>query len=292
MAEIDEVFCDAIGKDVCLSVSDESKRRDKKRKPNSGEDEVTELTELKNELKGMRDSLDKVYEMVQKVCSKMDSFEERFCEVEKKVEEQSAEVGVLKKELVDMERRLADMEERAIYQEDKAIDQEARSRRNNLVFHGVEESADETPEHCMRKIHSLIREKCKISEHVTIERAHRLPPRPAGRGTGKPRPLIARFLDYNQRERVRKARRQLPQDIRVTEDMPWQIRQARGLLSKDLDAAKQSTPNSWIAYPARLMVNGHEKKVIRPSTMKRQRSRGGPQTTTQTHNGGEFRRDR
>ena len=285
MAENDEVFCDAIEKEVCVSVSDEGKRRDKKRKPNSGEDEVTELTELKNELKGMRDSIEKVYEMVQKVFSKIDSFEERFCEVEKKVEEQSEEVSVLKKGLVDMERRLADMEERA-------IDQEARSRRNNLVFHGVEEAADETPDHCMKKIHSLIREKCKIPDQVTIERAHRLTPRPAGRGPRKPRPLIVRFLDYNQRERVRKARRQLPQDIRVTEDLPWQIRKARGQLTKDLEAAKQTNPNSWIAYPARLMVNGQQKKVIYPSTIKGQRSRGGPQTTNKAHNGGDGRWDR
>ena len=84
----------------------------------------------------------------------------------------------------------------------KTIDHEARGRRNNLLFHGIPEVYRE---YCAQMSHNFMRDKLKLLHTVTIERAHRIGPREAG----KNRPLIAKFLDFNQR--MSKARKNLPQ---------------------------------------------------------------------------------
>ena len=265
----DEVFQDAIElhQTNIKTVVDESIPREKKRKPNSGEDEVTELTEIKNEMKGLRDSVDKMFVMMEKVCSKVEMFEERFAAVEKKMEDQSSDTEVLRQGLVKMEERMLEME-------DKLIEQEAYSRRQNLVFHGLKETPGED---CLKIIDDVIKKDCNIKENVIIERAHRLgkprgKPR-SGNQTTPPRPLIVRFLDYNDREKVRTARRRLPKDVKVSQDFPWQIRQARGSLNAALEEARKTSKDAWISYPARLIVDGVEVDSIKPSSMKRMQRR-------------------
>ena len=54
--------------------------------------------------------------------------------------------------------------------EERVIDQEARGRRNNLLFHGVEENEGED---CVRRVKEMIKTKCKVNGEVVIERAHR-----------------------------------------------------------------------------------------------------------------------
>ena len=230
-------------------------------------------------MKGMRDSIDKMFEMIKKVCSKMEIFEERFTAVEKKIEDQREETKVLRQGLVKMEEKIMEME-------DKLIEQEAYSRRQNLVFHGISESPQED---CCKIIDSLIKKDCGITEKVVIERAHRLGkprgyPR-SGKQTAPPRPLIVRFLDYNDREKVRAARRKLPKDVKVSEDFPWQIRQARGFLGADLEVARKNSKDAWISYPARLIIDGREVKSVKPSSMKRRQRRRQEDTHQQEDSG-------
>ena len=257
---------------------------------------MTEIEEVRKEIGGVKSGLEKLLTKMNTVCEKMVSLDKRFEAVEETVKKQGDEVRELKEGMVMMEKkmgvmedrmrrmeekRMVEIDERMLRMEDKAIDQEARSRRNNLVLHGVEEREGETTEQCRKVLENLIKDRMGIKDKVTIERAHRLGQRPPpGRKPAKPRPLIARFLDFNDRERVRDARRQLPKTIRVSEDLPWQIRQARTQLSAALDEAKKKSANSWIAYPARLLVDGKEVDYIRPSTMVQsadgRRSRGRP----------------
>ena len=283
-----EEFSDAIDVDEKYAEQQiENVRKRQRESDSNGEgahgEEWKEMKKVREDVSDMKSSIDTMMGMMQEMMTKMDTFEVRFQEMEVTVKKQGEEVGVLKKGVEVMEKKVAEMEEKMkekmLQMEDKMIDQEARSRRNNLVFHGVEERVGERDEDCKKILQSLIRDGCGIRETVTIERAHRLGARPAGGGPRKPRPLIARFLDYNDRERVRGAKRRLPQQVRVSEDLPWQIRQARSQLSKDLDDAKKKTQNAWITYPARLMMDGKEVKVIRPSLMKSTAGnsrRGGP----------------
>ena len=110
---------------------------------------------------------------------------------------------------------------------------EAQSRRQNLKFFNVPESEKESWEESEHKIRQFMRDTLDIDEStISIERAHRLP------GKYKPRPIIAKFSFFKDRERVlqsfRQKRRQgdegdmVPRSkISVVEDYPQRISKVR-----------------------------------------------------------------
>lgn len=132
----------------------------------------------------------------------------------------------------------------------KVVDLEARSKRNNLVFHGVEESADEN---CMDLALDLIDRGCHVTKGVTLERVHRIGGRKRG---NKSRPLIVKFLDFQDKVLVQRGRKNLPKDISVSDDLPQPIRNARKCLVPQLIEKKKAGMDAYIRYPATLVVNG------------------------------------
>lgn len=86
----------------------------------------------------------------------------------------------------------------------KKLDQlENQSRRENLVFHGMEEEADETWETSEGKVRSYIDENLGLDEtSILIERAHRLNTKTT------PRPIIVKFSLFKDRDKVLKSYRE------------------------------------------------------------------------------------
>ena len=108
----------------------------------------------------------------------------------------------------------------------KADDLENRQRRSNLVFHGVEgDELRETWEDVEKKLQEYIRTDLRITDRIEIERAHR-----SGiiRADNKPRPVVALFSSWKQKELVKKKSKELKNhNTYVTEDYSWRIRQIR-----------------------------------------------------------------
>lgn len=74
---------------------------------------------------------------------------------------------------------------------------ENQSRRNNLVFGGIEERGKESWAESEEKVLNILKDKMDI-QNVIIERAHRVgKPKPQ-----KSRPIVAKFLNYKDREAV------------------------------------------------------------------------------------------
>lgn len=127
---------------------------------------------------------------------------------------------------------------------DKVDDLENRSRRNNLCFEGIEESGrHETWEKSEEIIKDLINDKLKLdADEIQIERAHRI---------GKPknnksRTIIAKFLNYKDRERILKSRRQLKgTSITIREDYSDMVAEKRKNLVPQMLEARR---NGKIAY--------------------------------------------
>lgn len=232
------------------------RRREGSQDSDSGSGLREELVKLKDEVANMR-------ALVEKLVANTANMDKRFEEMEKKLDRQRDETVALREEIERNAREREKMEETAKKNEvmieqlrDRLIEQEARSRRNNLVFHGIDEASDED---CVERLRKVL----KIGKDIKIERAHRLGRRRAG--NQKPRPIIAKFLDYNDRQRVwndRKTR----QNIFTAEDFPAEIREARRMLSPDVKAARDAGKQAWVVYPARLLVDGRCVKEIRPSS--------------------------
>ena len=119
------------------------------------------------------------------------------------------------------------------------MDLGARSRRSNLIFHGLIETTDENCDDVLRKFVknelTLDLEDNAVTALV-VQRVHRLG-RPA---PGRTRPLIAAFRDTTDIETLMKTGRNklTNTNFRISRDLPDKIRQARGRFWPQLQQAK------------------------------------------------------
>ena len=80
---------------------------------------------------------------------------------------------------------------------------EAQSRRENLRFHGIPASRDETWEETEDKVREYISKDLDLNQsNISFERAHRIP------GTEKLRSVIVKFSFYKDKEKILKSYRE------------------------------------------------------------------------------------
>ena len=153
----------------------------------------------------------------------------------------------------------------------RSIDIETRSRRNNLIFRGLQENND--IENCEEIIKAMISEKLNINtENMYIQRAHRLGTlqrrgqiwrtEAHSRATPKPRPIIVCFRDYQDIEKILANVHLLKNsNIGIHRDYPKEIVDARSELWPLFKSEREQNPRAKVSigFPAKVIVNG---KVI------------------------------
>ena len=168
-----------------------------------------------------------------------------------------------------MSLKVAELDERAGVAELRVIDLEARSRRNNLIFHGIPESNRHENEHDLtERLYFLFGQQMGMLDpqiiQVLFQRIHRLgPPRIPRRGhpPPKPRPIIACFRDFPMRQEVlNRAKLLKGTEFTISEDFPTEIRDARGDLWEEFRNARRENLRPKLVYPAKLIIN---KEVVR-----------------------------
>ncbi|VDI70194.1 Hypothetical predicted protein [Mytilus galloprovincialis] len=83
---------------------------------------------------------------------------------------------------------------------DTITDLRCRGYIDNLLFHGIPETEDDTSENCIDTVASICDDKLELNDiKHTITKAHRLGQKKAGQA----RPIIVRFNDSNARSQVR-----------------------------------------------------------------------------------------
>lgn len=120
-------------------------------------------------------------------------------------------------------------------QNEKLLSLESQQRRNNLKFHGIEEKVGENWSDSEEKVKSVIDQLGLDSQSIHIERAHRIGPSAPSSARAAPRPIIARFLTFKDREAVlhkywQKEVRENIGAVRITEDYPAEIEMRRSKL--------------------------------------------------------------
>ena len=118
-----------------------------------------------------------------------------FEKTKDKLKSASEDVKRLNTKCKDFETVVKTLESKNKSLEDKTNDLEFRSMRENLLFHGIEES---TTENCKLLVRRFIAEHLDIGEDIKLDRAHRL-----GKPKGRTRPIVVKFHEYRQRELVR-----------------------------------------------------------------------------------------
>lgn len=145
------------------------------------------------------------------------------------VEEHTQQLTDQNKQLIDENKQL----------KEKVLSLECQSRRNNLQFLGIKESAKETWADCEAKVKSVINQLGMDSSKMVIERAHRL-----GAVGNTSRPIIVKFLSFKDREQVltqfrTRGREASPQlSTTIIEDYPFEIAVRRRKLLPFLHTAR------------------------------------------------------
>ena len=185
--------------------------------------------------------------MVNKISSKVDNLEtkvktidSRVSEVEKskeflssgfddtkeKLKRADSDLKRLNNKCKDFEESMKKLTTQNEALEAKANDLEARSLRENLLFHGINETQDEN---CEIFVKQFIAEKLNITQDVTIDRAHRL-----GRPRNRIRPIVVKFHYYSERELVRNNAFEKSAELKAT-NQGVSVQQTKSVLQKRRD---------------------------------------------------------
>ena len=129
--------------------------------------------------------------------------------------------------------------------------QESYSRRDNLIFRGIKEQPDETPDMCISSVRHVLVQDLKLDQEVVnkmiIVRCHRLGS-PGPNGAKFNRPMIVRFLNYNDRQLIWMKRFDITnKSLSISENYANGVEKRRRLLYPVVKKAK-STNNGVKAY--------------------------------------------
>ena len=138
------------------------------------------------------------------------------------------------------------------------VDIRAYSMRSNLIFYNIPETLHENPEQVVTSV--LTKMEIPCANEIEIERVHRLGKQRQSHGntedTTKPRPLIAKFLPYHDKENIRKSAYKLSgTNIGIGEQFPKPIHEARKRLYPIMKRAKQEGHKASLVKD-KLYING------------------------------------
>ncbi|XP_072174589.1 uncharacterized protein [Diadema setosum] len=197
----------------------------------------------------METQIDRVLESIQsmerKFESKIKKLEEKVDEVVKSVNFNDQNIQELKTQIPKLESKLKEETEKVNQELDGM---QSYISRENLLFHGLPQKEErEDSEKVLRQffVEHLKLEREKV-EGIEFQRAHRVN---ATGITGRPRPIIARFLRYKDRTIVMQNAKNLKgTSMYITEDLPKRVRDLR---REQMPAMRAARAAGKLAYFSR-----------------------------------------
>ena len=178
-----------------------------------------QVMELRHDVGTMSSKLDHAIEDTQTLTNKVNVLEADAATQSKVIHQLKYENATLKSKNNNLQERIINIE---IY-----------TRRENLIFLGVDQKEDEN---CVDVIRNVIRNTMKIEnvDEIKFDRCHRLPSK------NLPQPLIARFNWSYDRERVWQCRKLLKNSgISIREDFPKEVVDRRNSLYPIMKRARE-----------------------------------------------------
>lgn len=202
---------------------------------NEMEDLRTRLTEVENENKSLKEAMKSTNEEFEE----MKTTSTTMCTIANKNTE---DIQSLEKEVLMLKRR--------------NIKLEAYTRRENIKIFNIAENEGED-RNTESLVRNVLREKMKIpkedEEYIRFERIHRIATR---KPSSKPRPIIAKFSHYQDKEFVWSFVKNLKgTNIGIANDFPKEIEEIQSKLYPVLKKAKKAKQSAFFKVD-RLIING------------------------------------
>ena len=213
------------------------------------------MTEVANKMK--KEVINEVKEELKKELKKQDS---KFDNIHKKIEKQNGDILKTQRVVESLSNDIVKQNEKLIKMQKEAIDKDARARQLNLMFYGIKETEKEDT---VTTIKNFIKNDMKIQESINLSTCKRVgPPRSkdvVGSKHNSPRPIVATFVDFKQKESVKKESYNLKSPYGCSQDLPLVVRRARQSLNAEFKILKDQKKNVTIMYPARIVdLSTHE----------------------------------
>lgn len=181
---------------------------------------------------------------------------------QQQVETLAAENASLRDSVKSLTENMTHLSEENKKIKETVIDLQARSMRDNLVFSGIPESAEEDPEATVKNfIKTYLKLPEDTVENICFERVHRMGAKKPG--APRPRPIVAKFGYFKQKEQVRSRGRELKgTDFGVNDQFPKEILERRKILFPIRRSLIQKGSRAVIAVD-RLYVDGQLYRNLR-----------------------------
>lgn len=148
---------------------------------------------------------------------------------------------------------------------------QAQTMRNNLVFSGIEEDADEKPEQTEAILRTFLTKEMKLAQDLVdslkFERVHRMGERSfnhPGVRVQRFRNIVAKFTYFKDREMIRRASPALKKTrYYINEQFPKEVADRRKALLPKLREARAADKKAWFSYD-KLFIDGKQVRLTEP----------------------------
>ena len=205
---------------------------------------------------------------IKEISAKFDTFDKRFSGLESALidirsscTEMKGKIKELEVENLNLKTELEKCTFKQKQQDEKLDDLESRSRRSNIIVHGLHpEKEDETWDDCEKLIRTMISDKLGLDGRgIQIERSHRL------RSGNRPGPVIVKFAFYKDKENVLRQRTKLKNtNLFLNEDFTTRVRTLRRHLTPIMRKLRDEGKRAVLVYD-HLVVEG-ERLYYDPTT--------------------------
>ena len=218
-------------------------------------------------IEGKISNMDKRLDALEEVKQKVDRFDieikklwvaledknrkvsERITVVEDKVESSDFSIGLLSDKVVNLQKEKGKLKDDITYLQ-------SQSMRSNLLFSNIPEVGSGFVEDAEETVRQFLVDKMKIAQETVdrmkMERVHRIGPKQKD----KCRKIVAKFLEYKDKEYVRKQWKALDgTPFYVNEQFPREVEEKRRKLRPRVKEAKSQGKQAWIAYDT-LYIDG------------------------------------
>ena len=164
----------------------------------------------------------------------------------------SVSIIKLKEHCTDLECRLKMAEQKNKTLEERVIYQECQTRRDNLLFFGIQENTQETENDSKKLVLSML-EDIEVPDYsdIKIVRCHRN----GVKQPGSNRPLIAKFHWFGDIQTILSKKSALKKPFLITQDWSKEIQKKRRMLLQSMHRAKEKGYRAKVSVD-KLYVDG------------------------------------